>query len=355
MRPFERWSRVAFLATVLLATRPLSAQSTHPLAAAEKAYAEVDFEKTHELALSALRRGGNEPDETKRLYTLLAISAAALDASDEAREAFRRVLAIDPTTRLDQSLSPRLRAPYLEARGELGSAGDARPLEVTLERSGRSFELELQDRATVARTLELSIETEGRAPDQRRFPADPHVALPAGLSLPSRFTYTLTALDEYGNRLFRTTREMATAAPDGSPEATSETPGAASDTPLLRGPNRTPYYVTAGVLAGLGLGAIAGGAIAQVRREDAAKEWNSSSCETPGQSRGQQCADVDADRRSAEHWAIGLYAAGGTLLIGSLITLAILPDSKPERPRALACLPSLDLGGQLGATCRTSF
>src|SRR5688572_15370395 len=80
--------------------------SEGPLGQVERAYAEVDFARTLDLARAALRAGGNTPARTARLYLLLGISAAALDEAEEARTAFTRVLALDPSMKLEQSLSP---------------------------------------------------------------------------------------------------------------------------------------------------------------------------------------------------------------------------------------------------------
>jgi hypothetical protein len=71
------------------------------------------------------------------------------------------------------------------------------------------------------------------------------------------------------------------------------------------------------------LGAIAAGIVFQVKREHAAQDWNSSSCERPGLTRIEQCQNVDDNRQKYEHLAIGFYAAGGALLTGGLIALVV--------------------------------
>jgi hypothetical protein len=58
-----------------------------------------------------------------------------------------------------------------------------------------------------------------------------------------------------------------------------------------------------------------------VEREQAARDWNGPGCENRGQTRIAQCQSIDHDRQTNERLAIGLYAAGGALLTGSVIAL----------------------------------
>jgi hypothetical protein len=346
---------LAFALGSLTLVAPARAEETATLAAAERAYADVDFDKTRELARGALQQGGHDPRETKRLYALIGISAAALEDEVEARDAFRRVLGIDPTTRLEQSLSPKMRAPYLEARGALAAAGEEHPLQAAFEREGESFAVELRDASNIARTVELALTTPGTSGGRTlRFEPRARTVVGEASRLPERFNYVLSVSDEHNNQLFVTRGQVAPAAP--VPTASEVLASAARAPAAGAAPDRTPYFVTAGVLAAFGVGAVAGGVVAQLRREDAAKEWNSSDCEVPGQTRGEQCRDVDSARKSAENWAIGLYAAGGALLLGSAITILVAPGA-PERERArleLPCTLGLGHAGVAGA-CRAHF
>lgn len=353
----SRHATIVCLAAALALVKPVRAESGATLAAAEKAYAEVDFEAAHELALSALKSGGHEPAETKRLYALLGISAAALENEDEARSAFRHLLAIDPTIRLDQNLSPKMRAPYLEARGALSSSGQIQPLDVRLERDGKSWTITLRDPGDVAKSVALELVAEGLSgPYKRSLPAEPRTPLAESERWPARFSYTLGARDAHGNWLFRARSEVSPPAVAGPPAPAVAARTAREPTDKAP-PERAPYFITAGVLATLGMGAVSAGVVAQLRRDDAAEEWNSDACEVPGQTRGEQCSDVDARREKAENWAIGLYATGGALLVGSLFTLVLTPDTTSERATraGLSCQPSLGFDGRFGAACRASF
>lgn len=95
------------------------------------------------------------------------------------------------------------------------------------------------------------------------------------------------------------------------------------------------------------------GAYFTVQREQAAKEWNGLKCETPGASRGEQCADVDARRKTAEHVAIGLYATAGALVAASIVALLVAP-SAPAKAAQIR-LPYVPGVAPLGAACTLSF
>ena len=132
--------------------------------------------------------------------------------------------------------------------------------------------------------------------------------------------------------------------------------GARALAPLGTGPreaarNPTPYYATAGVLGALGVATAVAATVMYVRREDAAREWNGPECEQPGRTRGQQCASVDERRQRAEYLTLGLSAAGGALLVGSVVSLLLAPSgSQANASFALDAAPQ-----RLAITWRTAL
>lgn len=101
-----------------------------------------------------------------------------------------------------------------------------------------------------------------------------------------------------------------------------------------------------------GLGAVTAGVIFQIKRENAAQDWNGSNCEQPGQTRIQQCEDVDDRRQKYEHLAIGFYAAGGALLTESVI--ALIAGRPAPSPTLRAGLLGCGLAGT-GVSCDGRF
>lgn len=339
-------SRVFLLTAALaLSALPALAQTNERVEEAQKAYADVDYEGTRRLAKLALERGGNERAATGQLYLLWAMAASALEQNDEARSAFSSALAVNPELKLDKSVSPKIRGPYLEARGSLSTADGKAPLEVTMHQHKQVLEVELHDALGLATSLELSIRSrEGKPYDKRKLAAAPsrRVNLPAEAGLQA----FLRVLDRYGNVV----GELGNAEdPERLLLVSSQRPAPTASGPE-RDVNRTPYFVSAGAMAVLGL---ASGGIATamyLKREDAAKEWNGASCEQPGSTRMQQCGSVDDRRHDAQTMAIGFGAAGGALLIGSAVTLLLAPSSKREPKVALDAGPQslmLRLGGDL--------
>jgi len=331
--------------------RAVRAEEAGTLGAAEAAYLAVDFETTKTQSAVALERGGQSVKDTLRLYTLLGVSAAALDDNDMARDAFRHVIALDPAGRLDQSLSPKLRAPYLEVRGELSARGELPPLSARLVAREGTLSVALADPVGIANRVELRL----RAAHHAAFTTTRilkarvetwHLEAPA-----KQVEYTLAVLDEHGNALF----ELGSSA---RPEQLGTAPRDYGLTALPAEPPPNPrgYHVAAGVLAGVGLGLAGTGAYFTVRREQAAREWNSASCEQPGATRGEQCAAVDERRASAEHWAIGLYVASGVLFASSLVTLLVAPSAATvSHEHAAVPLPCTAVVAPFGAACLLAF
>jgi len=314
----------------VLLTQPAFAQSPG-LTEAERAYQAVDFPATYALAKQALEAGGADREQTARLYVLLGISAAAQGDVAEAKANFVVALAVKPALKLDKGLSPKVRDPYLEAQGYWAASSARLALNAKPGQDQENLIVELSDPATLVSKIELRIAEVG-ATSRPSFELSPAPAtrfkLPAQLRGHS-YEYTVRALDRFGNVL-------AERGSDADPELvrrTSQPSEASSTAPHGRS------YVLPITLGALGVGAVAAGIVFQVKRENAAQAWNSSDCEQPGQTRIQQCQDVDDRRQKFEHLAIGFYAAGGALLTGSVIALiAGRPSASPTlRAGLLGC------------------
>jgi hypothetical protein len=332
-------SRICCAGAMLLGSLSLAAsaraQADASLSEVRKAYADVDYERTRSLAAAAIRRGGSDRASTSELYLLWATAAAAVDKTDEARQAFTYALAANPELKLDRNLSPKIRAPYLEARGAMAGADDKPPLDVTVRPRKQELELALHDILQVAASLVVSTRAgEGTPFSRRRFEAAATRRVPKPVG--SELQFFVQVLDRYGNVLFDLGTEEE---PQRLVQVTSERPGPVAPTARGKDASPVPYYVTSGVLAGLGLAAGGAATAMFVRREDAAREWNSTACEQPGLTRAAQCGSVDDRRKKSEYLAIGFTAAGGALLLGSVISLVLAPSSSSRANVALDVSP----------------
>lgn len=332
------------LAALALASPDVLAQSNPRLAEAQKAYAAVDYETTRAQAKAALEQGGNDHAATGELYLLWATAAAALDQADEARVAFSYALAVSPELKLERSLSPKIRAPYLEARGNATGADGKPPLALELQRRNQELELSLRDRLSVAASIELSTRSDDtQSFVRRRFDAAStrRLPLPSGAEL----QYFMRVLDRHANVLL----EVGTADEPRRVPLRASAKVATTPEPARRA-SPMPYYITAGGLAALGLAAGGVATAMYLRREDAARDWNGPDCEQPGATRQEQCGAVDDRRRSSEHLAIGFAAGGGALLVGSLVSLLLAPSSRSRSKVAFEAAPHsvmLRLGARL--------
>jgi hypothetical protein len=323
---------IAFGALLAAPALADGASTSSALAAAEHAYQDVDFPAAREQAQRALEAGEASPEQTARLHVLLGISAAALGDTDDAKQHFIAALAVNPALRLDRNLSPKIRGPYLEAQGYWSASGERLALRATRAGDATHLVIRLDDPASLVSKLELRLGAVG-AQERSSFTLEPtavtRVAVPAKLR-DHDYEYVLRALDRYGNVL-------SERGSDADPELVPHAPPGSTEPEV---PRAGRSYFLPAVLAVTGLGAIATGVVFNVKREQAAHEWNGPSCENPGSTRQQQCQAVDSRIQSSERLAVGFYAGGGALLAGSVISLLAgrAPAPVPtQRASAFGC------------------
>ena len=331
----------------LLFTTPAFAES-RALVDAEQAYQSVDFPATHTLARKALEAGGNDREQTARLYVLLGISAAALGDAEEAKANFVVALAVKPSLKLDQGLSPKVRDPYLEARGYWAATSDRLALTAKSSRDAQHLVIQLRDPASLVSKLDLHLAARGvSARPSFSLAAAPSTRFPLPRAVQGHsYEYTLRALDRFGNVL---SERGSDTDPVLVPAPSAQTNDRANGgTAAAHGRS----YLLPATLGIAGLGAVAAGIVFHIKRENAAHDWNSPKCEQSGQTRGQQCHEVDDRRSSNERLAIGFYAAGGALLTGSLI--ALVTGRPPASPSLRAGLLGCSVAGA-GVSCDGKF
>ena len=184
-----------------LAATSARAQDGSALEQAESAYLEVDFEGTRDHALEALRGGRLDPAQLVRAYQLLGIASSALGDEDAARDYFVRMLGIDLDATLDESVPPRLRNPYLEARGIWAARQGRLGIEVGLDRERSAVQVTLRDPTDMARRVRVAARVEGAAEyATQEYPAGASVsAAVAGAAEADRVEYYVEVLDMHGN------------------------------------------------------------------------------------------------------------------------------------------------------------
>jgi hypothetical protein len=188
---------------VARAQRGSAAQATGALQRAEQSYLDVDFEGTLAAAQEALREGRHTPAQLVRIYELLGVSSAAVGENDRARDFFVRMLAIDLSADLDDTVPPRLRAPFLEARGIVTSRPERLGAEIGLARVQSALHVALTDPFQLGRSLRVHARLEGTL----EFTTEEEAAQPVmfarleGASTADRVEYWVELVDPFGNQI----------------------------------------------------------------------------------------------------------------------------------------------------------
>ncbi|MBL8681685.1 MAG: tetratricopeptide repeat protein [Myxococcales bacterium] len=323
---------LAFVLACVVAGRAAIAQSNDPLAAAETAYSQIEFEQVRDLAQRAIDRGGYRRAQLARSYFLLGVARAALGDDAQARDAFARMLELDPESRADRGLSPRLRGPLLEARGLVGSRSTRMAIDVQFDRRGGALLVSVEDPLSMARSIRARFRTTG-VWSERTSPAAPTWRIEVPASANANVDCVVTLLDSAGNELASVGAEAQPrvfAAPIVGPARTV----AASRPSLL-----APAAVT------LGVGAVVGGlaVTALVFRESNATRWNDDAQCLPatGASREETCRDARVGAESWQTVALASTIVGGAAVVTSVVLFALSPRGEASSPRvACAVIPT---------------
>lgn len=330
------------------------ADALSALGRAEKAHDALEFDESRRLARQALELGGHSKDAVERLWYLVAIASAALDEPSLAKEAFSRVLILNPDVTIDRGLSPKLKSPFMEAKG---TAQEPLYAKVAIERNSGGVLLMLTDGLAWVHEAELRARVTPRGAFTRSIVTieDNRAFVPLhGLKQYAQYSLVLT--DEHQNQLFTLgsptdpveigrypARATVTTAQDERDAFSSDREDASA----------TPYLVTGWTMFGLGLGAAAVGVPYHLRREERAREWNGSECERQGAgTRSAQCGDVDRERARAQKYATILYASGGGLALLGLVTIGLAPSEEHAQRGAAQVACGL---GYLALACNGAF
>lgn len=183
------------------------------LEAAQKAYVDVDYAKCRDKAQSALLQPGVVKDRVDA-WRLAGLCAAATGDTDDAREAFRMMLAIDKDAKLPEGLSPRFTSSFREAKGSwVGTT----PLLLSIAseevgKDNRTVRIKIDDEAELVSRIAWRSPAGALSPPVKKA-AQVELELPNGvdvvvvaldkaqgevaqLSLPARKTDTSSPLDE---------------------------------------------------------------------------------------------------------------------------------------------------------------
>ena len=335
----QRWTFGGVLFAGLVLTAHASAAShsavdvRESLSAAETAFEQVDYVATYQSCSLAIEQGHANPKQILRLHVLCGISAAALDRSDESRAHFKVALALRSELRLERELSPKLRSPYLEAQGYWSHFEERLSMKMSGGDTNRRLSLKVVDPAQLASKVRISLRAIGGSEFQSH-DLDPVSSMTLQLTreqLAHGVSYFAAILDAHDNVLLELGNELEPIEIQPRPLSRakkSDRLSKAAETPVVETSNNGSYWLPI-ALTGASLASVGVGVYFSVLRENAARRWNSLSCEQPGLTRIEQCGAVNSDRVHAERASIGFYAAGGALLVTGVTVLAVRNSAKP--------------------------
>lgn len=93
------------------------------LAAAKRAYTELEFRRTRAHLERALRWGKSNPSEMREILRLSGETAAAVGKQAKAEDYYYQMLTLDPSAELPAGLSPKLTAPFEQAKKKVNQTG----------------------------------------------------------------------------------------------------------------------------------------------------------------------------------------------------------------------------------------
>jgi hypothetical protein len=115
---------VARLAIVLVFVGTGSAYAdSAKLGDARHALDDVHYDDAQRLLVEAIKEGGNSAAAMSEIYQLSASTAVVLGHADAGEQYYRRWLALDPNAHLPDSVSPKLREPFVAAQAEMAAKG----------------------------------------------------------------------------------------------------------------------------------------------------------------------------------------------------------------------------------------
>jgi hypothetical protein len=330
---------ISSLALVLVLAAPSPAQR---LADARKLVDELQYEQALKTLNVAIDQAKDVDRETLiGLYALSGIAWSATDKAPKAKEAFQRLLSIDPGYELSKDLPPRTRTPFFEAKTWL--AGTT-PVAAKVEpaRAGEAvtaLEITVTDNALVAaRALRVTLQVPGQGEVTSTPKLDKgHATVPVGA--PSA-RWTVEVLGDKGVLSVATGEatpiEVAPlVTPPPMPQVQAPAPA-----PTNRGWMR-PTGVTLGVA---GLAALAAGGVFGFLSSDARSQISSAQKNEQGVVTGiteREAAQLDAQARTYATVANVLFISGGVLAATGIGLFVFGDDGTPDAPTVTLWLSPL--------------
>ncbi|MBM4778671.1 MAG: hypothetical protein GQE15_13290 [Archangiaceae bacterium] len=314
----------------------LLAQSVDPLAEAQRAFDELQFERALTLTPPPANWSGFSREEVVHALTLRALCLASVKRDDEARLAFRQLLALEPGWQLPDQFGPRVRTLVLEAKDAVSRGGR---LSLAVESGavvigGDAFGLA----QSVAMSWRMAGETKSvKAPVANR------IEPPWSSSEPVDVWLTLlgpadSVLLEWGT---------AAAPKHLAPAVVASTPGPAQT------PTRLSTFGIAGIIAaGVGVAALGSGVFALTQADQPRAALAAATRDAEGRITSltqREAFLLDARANGAWQAAGVLLVAGGVALAAGVTLFLIGPVTVSASPSGASLMVPFDADFAVGA------
>lgn len=311
----------------------LLAQSVDPLAEAQRAFDDLQFDRALSMTPAPAQWSGFSREEVVHALTLRALSLASVKRDDEARLAFRQLLTLEPGWQLPDQFGPRVRTLVLEARDAVGRAG-----RLSLAVEAGTVVLE-GDAAGLAQAVSMSWRSAGGTKSVKA-PLANRIAAPWSTTEAVDVWLTLlgpadSVLLEWGTAAAPKHLAPAVVA---SPEPT---------------PTRLSTLSIAGIVAaGVGVAALGGGVFALTQADQPRAALAAATRDADGRITSLTQRDAFAlDARANGAWqAAGVLLVAGGVAVAAGVTLFLLgPVTVSASPSGAALVVPLDANFGVGA------
>ena len=321
--------RAAFAVLLVAALAgPAVAGGNPTLDQAQQAIDNIDYEAARSLVGKALDGGGLSLADHLRALRMAGEVEAALGDDAGAREHFATWIYLDPKAKLADGLSPKITAPFDEARASTG----ALVIDVSLERTGDGVSVTLVTSDPLA--LVHGFEASGGGAQV----SGTGLAATLATTDPSGFEVTVVVVDERNNQI--AVRTVVTE-PAASAEPTPATGGGGGEKgwPAVI---RWPTWAALAIVAG-GTGGYFSYRVGQA--EDDLDELNAN----PGAHTADEARAIQDRGERDALIANVLYGVAGAAAIAAVLTFVLEPDDDP----AVEVLPGAGSdGASVTATIR---
>jgi hypothetical protein len=328
-----------------------------PLRAAADAESHAELRTTEEQALREIESGVFTAEKLAAVYRTVGVSAALLGENETSRKAFIAALALDPKLSLAGENRDAVRSSWMEARGFWSTHAQRLSVELSAD-DDAGLALDVQDPAELVARVRVRMRARGSdAYVESVMARSPRISLRnADLRDVSAIEYSLTLIDEFGNRLLgRGSDEnpLLLVLHEQTVRSDSQPDNDAVASPAVEPAVQRGGKIAGWILTGLSAAALGAAVYTHVQREKYASDWNSAECSGHGSTRGELCKTERQHIRTYERAAIGLYAGAGAALTAALVSFLWKPRETRSETRA-----ALDCGGTAGVwgvQCQAQF